>query len=193
MCVLSSHNSNGCHYSDVIMSAMGSKTLSYPLCVQPFFHTQIKENIKAPRHWSLWGESTGDRWIPLTSNQIVWTPFHSMYENSTLCTNWFVHQANTAGAFIVHQGNVTGAFIVHQGNVAEHFGSYIKAERSSPTVVTGKIFSFGDVIMWRHIQAQSSLNPVGRKDLWSQSGACEYILHLYKQCAPDISLSIFSK
>ena len=26
---------------------------------------QIKENIKAPRHWPLWGKSTGDRWIPL--------------------------------------------------------------------------------------------------------------------------------
>ena len=64
----------------------------------------------------------------------VWTPFHSMYENSTLCRNWFVHQANTTGAFIVHQGNAAGAFIVHQGNVVEHFGSYIKAEWSSPTV-----------------------------------------------------------
>ena len=67
----------------------------------------------------------------------VWTPFHSMYENSTLCTNWFIHQANTAGAFILHQGNAAGAFIVHQGNVVEHFRSYIKAERSSPTNTTG--------------------------------------------------------
>ena len=67
----------------------------------------------------------------------VWTPFHSMYENSTLCTNWFVHEANTTGAFIVHQGNAAGACIVHQGNVVEHFGSYIKAERSSPTVWWG--------------------------------------------------------
>ena len=30
---------------------------------------QIKENIKAPRHWLLWGESTIDRWIPLTKGQ----------------------------------------------------------------------------------------------------------------------------
>ena len=29
----------------------------------------IKENIKTPRHWSLWGEYTGDRWIPLTKDQ----------------------------------------------------------------------------------------------------------------------------
>ena len=27
------------------------------------FKAQIKENIKAPRHWSLWWEFTGDRWI----------------------------------------------------------------------------------------------------------------------------------
>ena len=33
------------------------------------FKTQIKENIKAPRHWPLWGELTGDRWIPRTKDQ----------------------------------------------------------------------------------------------------------------------------
>ena len=55
-----------------------------------------------------------------------WTPFHPMYENSTLCTKRFVHRANAAGTFIVHQANAAGAFIVHQGNVVEHFGSYIK-------------------------------------------------------------------
>ena len=27
---------------------------------QPFVHAQIKENMKAPCHWSLWWESTGD-------------------------------------------------------------------------------------------------------------------------------------
>ena len=29
----------------------------------------IKENIKAPRHWPLYGEFTGDRWIPRTKGQ----------------------------------------------------------------------------------------------------------------------------
>ena len=28
------------------------------------FQAQIKENIKAPRHRLLWGEFTGDQWIP---------------------------------------------------------------------------------------------------------------------------------
>ena len=32
--------------------------------------SQIKENIKAPRHWLLRGESTGHRWIPLTKGQL---------------------------------------------------------------------------------------------------------------------------
>ena len=40
-----------------------------------------KENIKAPRHWPLWGESTGDRWIPLTKasnaeNVSIWWRHH---------------------------------------------------------------------------------------------------------------------
>ena len=32
------------------------------LFTQPFIRAQIKENIKAPRHWPLCGEYTGDRW-----------------------------------------------------------------------------------------------------------------------------------
>ena len=38
------------HYNDIIMRFN---------CLFMF-----KENIKALRHWSLWGEFTGDRWIP---------------------------------------------------------------------------------------------------------------------------------
>ena len=38
--------------------------LLYCLC-----KAQIKENIKAPRHWPLRGEFTGDRWIPRTKGQ----------------------------------------------------------------------------------------------------------------------------
>ena len=36
--------------------------------VKPFVQAQIKENIKAPRHWPLWGESTGDRLILRTKS-----------------------------------------------------------------------------------------------------------------------------
>ena len=36
------------------------------LFTQSFIRTQIKENIKAPLHWPLRGEFTGDRWFPRT-------------------------------------------------------------------------------------------------------------------------------
>ena len=36
---------------------------------QPFILAQIKENTKAPRHWPLWGEFTGNQWIPRTNGQ----------------------------------------------------------------------------------------------------------------------------
>ena len=53
------------HYSDVIMSAWwASQMVSLMLFTQPFIQAQIKENIKALRHWPLWGEFTGDRWNP---------------------------------------------------------------------------------------------------------------------------------
>ena len=39
------------------------------LFTQLFIQAQIKENIKAPRHWPLCGEFTGDRWIPRLMGQ----------------------------------------------------------------------------------------------------------------------------
>ena len=39
------------------------------LFTQPLIQTQIKENIKAPRHWPLCGEFTGERWIPRINGQ----------------------------------------------------------------------------------------------------------------------------
>ena len=53
------------HYSAVIVSAMASQITG--VSTQPF--ARITENIKAPRHWPLWGESTGIRWITLTKGQ----------------------------------------------------------------------------------------------------------------------------
>ena len=38
-------------------------------CLSNRLFRQIKENIEAPRHWPLWGEFTGHRWIPLTKGQ----------------------------------------------------------------------------------------------------------------------------
>ena len=40
-----------------------------PLFNEPFVQAHIKENIKAPRHWPLLGESTGDRWNSLAKSQ----------------------------------------------------------------------------------------------------------------------------
>ena len=48
------------------------------LFTQPFIRVQIKENIKAPRHWLLRGEFTGDRWIPRTKGQWRGKCFHLM-------------------------------------------------------------------------------------------------------------------
>ena len=48
------------------------------LFTQPFIRAQNKENIKAPLHWPLCGEFTGDRWIPRTNGQLRGKCFHLM-------------------------------------------------------------------------------------------------------------------
>ena len=54
------------HYIDVIMGAMAAQITGLSAVTQLFVQTKMKENIKAPRHWPLWGEFTGDQWIPRT-------------------------------------------------------------------------------------------------------------------------------
>ena len=46
-----------------------SKHQSHYCLLNGLFKAQIKENIKAPRHWPLWGEFAGDEWIPRTKGQ----------------------------------------------------------------------------------------------------------------------------
>ena len=45
---------------------------------QPFIQTQIKENIKAPRHWPLWGEFTGTGEFPAQRASYAEKCFHMM-------------------------------------------------------------------------------------------------------------------
>ena len=57
------------HNGDVNMNAMASKSPASRLFTLLFVQVQIKDNTKAPRHWPLLGEFTGDRWIPRTKSQ----------------------------------------------------------------------------------------------------------------------------
>ena len=51
--------------------------------LNPLFKRRSKKNIKAPRHWPLWGEITGDRWIPRTKVQWGGKYFHLMTSSCT--------------------------------------------------------------------------------------------------------------
>ena len=69
------------HYSDVIISAMASQITGVSIVYSTIIQAQIKENIKAPRHWPLWGEFTVDRWNPTkrasnVKNVSIWWRHH---------------------------------------------------------------------------------------------------------------------
>ena len=60
------------HPSITVTSQWATWRLKSPasrLFTRPFIQAQIKENTKAPRHWPLCGEFTGDRWTPRTNGQ----------------------------------------------------------------------------------------------------------------------------
>ena len=68
------------HYTNVIMGTIVSQITSL-MFTQAFIQAQIKESIKAPRHWPLRGEFTGDRWIPAqmasyAENVSIWWRHH---------------------------------------------------------------------------------------------------------------------
>ena len=80
------------HYDVTVMWNRHNDTLQWRhkgrdsvsrLFTQSFIQTQIKENIKAPSHWPLCGEFTGDWWIPRTNGQLRGKCFHLMTYHGT--------------------------------------------------------------------------------------------------------------
>ena len=61
----------GVGVGDFMVSVLIAQITGVPIIysIVFFFQVQIKENIKAPRHCPVWGESPGDQWIPLTKGQ----------------------------------------------------------------------------------------------------------------------------
>ena len=75
------------HYSDVVMDAMASQITSLTIVYSTFIQAEIKENIKAPRHWPLSWEVTGDHEFlaqgPVTRKRFTF--------DDVFITKWCVH------------------------------------------------------------------------------------------------------
>ena len=56
------------HYSDITIGDIASQITSVSI-VYSTVSSGVHKKIKAPRHWPLWGEFTGDRWISRTKGQ----------------------------------------------------------------------------------------------------------------------------
>ena len=76
------------NYNDVIMSSMASSITSLTIVYySTVIQAQIKEKVKAPRHWPLWGEFTDDRWIPCTKGQYIY--IHININNAENVSIWW--------------------------------------------------------------------------------------------------------
>ena len=104
------------------MGAMAFQITSLMIVYSTFIQAQIKENIKALRHWSLWGGFTGDRWIPRTKDQQHGKCFHLM---TSSCVGEELNQNSSRG----------------RQKTALHLHLHHKCP------VTRKMFPFDDVIM----------------------------------------------
>ena len=83
------------------MSTMASQITNLMIVYSIVYSGADQVNMKAPRHWPLCGEFTGDRWIPRTNGQQRGKCFHLMtsswsvgitwsYSKSALCILWYV-------------------------------------------------------------------------------------------------------
>ena len=65
------------------------KSPALRLFTQPFIQVKIKENIKAPRHWPLCGEFTGDRASNAEKVSIWWRHHETTWiEHNETWTKW---------------------------------------------------------------------------------------------------------
>ena len=54
------------HHIDAIVSAMASQITSVLIFHPTVYSQAVQRNIKHPRHWPMWGEFNGERWISRT-------------------------------------------------------------------------------------------------------------------------------
>ena len=71
------------------MSMMASRITRVWVVCSTVCSGQIEENIKALRHWPLWGKSTGDQWIPITKGQWRGKCFHLMKSSCDSASQYF--------------------------------------------------------------------------------------------------------
>ena len=57
------------HYSDVKINAMASQITGVWIVYSIVCLGVDQSKHQSPRHWPLWEEFTGDRWIPRTKGQ----------------------------------------------------------------------------------------------------------------------------
>ena len=75
-----------------VMSQWATWRLKSPasrLFAQPFVQVHTKENIKAPRHWPLWGETTDDLWITLIKGRASNVENVSHHEKWAVCVRMY--------------------------------------------------------------------------------------------------------
>ena len=91
------------------MNAMASRITSLTIggVTQPFIQAQMKENIKAPRHWPLWGESpvAGEFSAQRASNAenvSIWWRHHTFGRYRGISRTWVISNPLSAGTILVN-------------------------------------------------------------------------------------------
>ena len=56
-------------YNHIIMGAIASQITSLTIVYSTIYSVPDQRKHQTPHHWPLWGEFTGDRWIPRTNGQ----------------------------------------------------------------------------------------------------------------------------
>ena len=129
------------HYNDVIMGAIASQITSLTIVYPIVCSTQIKENIKAPRHWPLCGEFAGDGWIPRTNCHLRGKCFH------LITSSWWQRPSTTWGEsssdILVNTGSGDGLAPSHYQNSWSWLtGNQTHMKKVQWNLNQNKIFSF---------------------------------------------------
>ena len=79
------------------------KSPASQLFTQRFIQAQIKENIKASRHWPLWWEFTGDRWMVNSPLKGPETRKMLPYDDVIMVIYWMIDFSHTLVLLVEQQ------------------------------------------------------------------------------------------
>ena len=167
------------HYSDVIMSVMAFQITSVSIVCSIVCSDEGQRKYQSPHRWSLWGEFTGDRWIPRTkaSNTEYITIWCRHYVSRMICRSTSYLLNITFIFHKCHRSSAAATVVKYECDLQYLTCTFVRSE----ILLTGKLRNVAlvnppQIRSVKHNLVEPSPAPINRNQIRKSGEAGHFLL-----------------